>query len=222
MTTPSVSARIVFDLDGTLIDSAPDIHAIANEVLALEGCAAITLEETRRFVGNGAAVFVARMRGARGLPDAAQERMHDAFVARYDRAVGRTHPYPGVAEALSDLQAAGHRLGICTNKPIKPALAVLAHLGLDRFFGTVIGGDSLIVKKPDPAPLEAAFEALGQGPMIYVGDSEVDAETAERLGVPFLLFTEGYRKTPVNKLPHAAAFDDFKHLGGLVDNLLKR
>lgn len=221
MTKPPVFARIVFDLDGTLIDSAPDIHAIANEVLALEGHDPITLQDTRRFVGNGAVVFVARMRGARGVPDAAQERMYAAFIERYDRAVGRTHPYPGVTGALSGLQAAGHRLGICTNKPIGPARAVLAHLGLDGFFETVIGGDSLIVKKPDPAPLEAAFEALGDGPMIYVGDSEVDAETAERLGVPFLLFTEGYRKAPVNTLPHHEGFDDYTLLAGLVDNLLR-
>jgi phosphoglycolate phosphatase len=219
MTTSSVLARIVFDLDGTLIDSAPDIHAIANEVLALEGCAPITLDQTRRFVGNGAAVFVARMRGARGLADAAQERMQAAFLDRYDRAVGRTHPYPGVLQALQGLRATGHRLGICTNKPILPARAVLAHLDMDGFFETVIGGDSLSVKKPDPAPLEAAFEALGAGPMIYVGDSEVDAETAQRLGVPFLLFTEGYRKTAVDKLPHHAAFSDFTRLSGVLDGL---
>jgi len=217
---PSASARIVFDLDGTLIDSAPDIHAIANEVLALEGRDPITLQDTRRFVGNGAAVFVARMRGARAVPEAAQDRMYDAFIERYDRAVGRTHPYPGVMQALAGLRAAGHRLGICTNKPIGPARAVLAHLGLDGFFETVIGGDSLIVKKPDPAPLEAAFEALGSGPMIYVGDSEVDAETAARLKVPFLLFTEGYRKTEPAQIPHSALFSDFRELKGIVDRVL--
>ncbi|MGI3185093.1 phosphoglycolate phosphatase [Nioella aestuarii] len=221
MTRPPVSARIVFDLDGTLIDSAPDIHAIANEVLALEGYDPITLQDTRRFVGNGAVVFVARMRGARNVPEAAQERMYTAFIERYDRAVGRTHRYPDVTETLQALRAAGHRLGLCTNKPIGPARAVLAHLDLDGFFETVIGGDSLIVKKPDPAPLEAAFDALGDGPRIYVGDSEVDAETAERLGVPFLLFTEGYRKTPAEKLPHHAGFDDYTLLAGLVDDLLR-
>lgn len=222
MSTPDASARIVFDLDGTLIDSAPDIHAIANEVLALEGRDPITLADTRRFVGNGAAVFVARMRGARGLPEAAQQRMVAAFVARYDRAVERTHPYPGVSEALADLQAAGHRLGICTNKPISPARAVLAHLGLAGFFETVIGGDSLIVKKPDPAPLEAAFEALeGSGPMIFVGDSEVDAATARRLGVPFLLYTEGYRKTEPAQIRHSAMFSKYSVLPGIVEEELK-
>ena len=220
MKTQPVSARIVFDLDGTLIDSAPDIHAIANEVLALEGAKPITLADTRRFVGNGAAVFVARMRRARGLSDAAQERMYNAFVARYDRAVGRTHPYPGVVDALTRLRASGHRLGVCTNKPLGPARAVLAHLQLDGFFDVVIGGDSLRVKKPDPAPLEAAFEALGAGPMIYVGDSEVDAETALRIDVPFLLYTEGYRKTGVEQISKSALFSEFRDLSRLVKAVL--
>jgi len=212
----SPPARIVFDLDGTLIDSAPDIHAIANLVLAQEGAAPITLQDTRRFVGNGAAVFVARMRAARGLPDAAQTRLLSGFLTLYNKAVDRTHPYPGVALALQTLRKSGHRLGICTNKPLQPARSVLSHLGLSEFFEVVIGGDSLIVRKPDPAPLEAAFEVLGVGPRIYVGDSEVDAETAARVAVPFFLFTKGYRKTPVDKLPHSAAFDEFDALPGLV------
>ncbi|WP_071673228.1 phosphoglycolate phosphatase [Nioella nitratireducens] len=213
-------ARIVFDLDGTLIDSLPDIHAIANAVLAEERAEPLSLEEARGFVGKGAAVFVARMRAARGLADADQERLHAGFVGRYDKAVGRTHPYPGAVAALESLRATGHRLGLCTNKPMSPTRAVLDHLDLARFFDSVLGGDSLAAKKPDPAPLHAVFAALGNGPMIYVGDSEVDAETAVRAGVAFLLFTQGYRKTPVAELPHAAAFEQFDALPGLVAGLL--
>lgn len=220
MSIQPTSTRIVFDLDGTLIDSAPDIQAIANEVLALEGVSPITLQDTHRFIGNGAAVFVSRMRAARGISEDAQDRMHSAFIQRYDRAVGRTHPYPDVLVTLKDLRRAGHRLAICTNKPLKPARAVLSHLGLDPFFETVIGGDSLSVKKPDPAPLQLAFEALETGSMIYVGDSEVDAETAVRLNVPFLLFSEGYRKTTPDHIPHKALFSRFRDLPGLVDTVI--
>ena len=220
ITKPHASARIVFDLDGTLIDSAPDIHAIANKVLVGERAAPISLAETRSFVGKGAAVFVARMRGARGVPEAAQTRMLTSFVSLYDKAVDLTTIYPGVTEVLAALKDAGHRLGICTNKPISPARSVLSHLGLSELFEVVIGGDSLIVRKPDPAPLEAAFEALGSGPMIYVGDSEVDAETSLRAEVPFLLFTEGYRKSPVADLPHHSAFSVFESLPGLVTRVL--
>ena len=215
-------ARIVFDLDGTLIDSAPDIHAGANGILADEGLLPLTLDEARSFIGNGAAVFVARMRAARGVPDSEQARLHAEFTRRYETFVGLTVIYPGVVEALEALAAEGHGLGICTNKPLRPTRAVLAHLGLDRFFGAVFGGDSLPVHKPDPAPLHAAFEALGAGPALYVGDSEVDAETAQRAGAPFLLFTEGYRKSPVAEMPHDIAFASFTELPGGVARLLAR
>jgi phosphoglycolate phosphatase len=92
---------------------------------------------------------------------------------------------------------------------------VLGHFGLGCF-AAVVGGDSLPVKKPDPAPLLHALDLLGGGPVIFVGDSEVDAETAQAARVPFLLFTEGYRKTPVEALTHQAAFADFADLPGLV------
>ena len=212
-------ARIVFDLDGTLIDSAPDIHGIANALLAQEGHDPITLAQARDFIGNGAGVFVQKMRAARDISDTEQDRLLADFVSRYDDAVTLTQPYPGVEAALQRLSDQGHRLGICTNKPIRPCCAVLMHLGLDQYFQTFWGGDSLPVHKPDPAPLHAAFDALGQGPVIYVGDSDVDAETALRANVPFLLFTEGYRKSPVVKLPHTRAFSHFDDLPGLVEAL---
>lgn len=213
-------ARVVFDLDGTLIDSAPDIHGIANAVLVQEGCEQITLLQTRDFIGNGAAVFVSKMRAARGIGDSEQARLLADFVGRYEDAVELTLVYPGVFAALDALKAEGHRLGICTNKPIRPCRSVLAHLKMDHYFDTVWGGDSLPVHKPDPAPLHAAFEALGKGPQLYVGDSDVDAETGQRAKVPFLLYTEGYRKCAVDEMPHTVAFDDFANLPRLVQELL--
>jgi len=215
-------ARIVFDLDGTLIDSAPDIRAHASAILARDGAAALSMEETRRFIGNGAAVFVARMRAARGIPDAEQARLLAAFHDGYDEAVERTLPYPGVLQSLDELAGEGHRLGICTNKPLRPCRAVLAHLGLLDRFAVTIGGDSTPVPKPDPAPLRAAFDALGAGAMLYIGDSETDAATAQRAGVPFVLFTEGYRRGPAAGIPHDAAFASFAMLPALVAALLDR
>ena len=213
-------ARIVFDLDGTLIDSAPDIRAGANGILIEEGVEPLTPEEARRFIGSGAAVFVERMRHARGIPESEQRRLLATFTERYEGFVGLTTVYPDVREILAALRDDGHRLGICTNKPIRPTHAVLAHLGLDGFFETVWGGDSLAVRKPDPAPLEAAFAALGTGPEIFVGDSEVDAETARRAGIPFLLFTEGYRSTPLEEMTVTGHFDRYATLTLLVGDLL--
>jgi phosphoglycolate phosphatase len=213
-------ARIVFDLDGTLIDSAADLQGIANGLLSREGAAPLSLAEARDFIGNGVAVFVARMRAARGIPDSEQARLLDGFLARYDDAVEQTVAYPGVPETLAALRAHGHRLGVCTNKPLRPCRSVLAHLGLLRHFEVTIGGDSLPVHKPDPAPLVAAFRELGPGPAIYVGDSEIDAETARRAGAPFLLFTQGYRKAPLDEIPHDRAFDRFSDVPELVGEIV--
>lgn len=211
-------ARIVFDLDGTLIDSAPDIAAAANATLAEVGAKPLPVDLARSFVGAGAVVFVERMAKARQLPDPAQ--LMPRFVHHYERAVENTVIYPGVEAALAELKSHGHNLGLCTNKPTRPTQAVLAHLGWSTRFDTVFCGDSLPHRKPDPAPLLAAFDALGDGPAIYVGDSEVDAETGARANVSFLLYSLGYRTTPVEDLVHTAAFDDWARVPGLVAELI--
>jgi phosphoglycolate phosphatase len=213
-----MSVSVIFDLDGTLIDSAPDIHATANRVLADEGLAAQSLAEVRSFVGRGVPHLVARLLEAAGEPPdpARQARMVAAFLGHYETAVGLTQAFPGAPEALDRLAAAGHRLAICTNKPEAPTRAVLRHLGLDHHFPVVVGGDRLAQRKPDPAPLLLARRENGGGPALFVGDSEVDAETAAAAGLPFLLYTEGYRTAPADTLPHAGRFADFGDLAGLV------
>lgn len=209
---------VIFDLDGTLIDSVPDIHATANAVLADEGLAGFDLPSIRGFVGRGVPMLVEQMLTARGISDPARaERAIANLVARYEEAVGLTLPYPGVEAALQALRARGDVLGICTNKPAAPAHAVLRHLGLDHYFAQVIGGDSGLPRKPDPAMLLRLRQDLGGGVAAYVGDSEVDAETAQAAGLPFYLFTEGYRKAPAESLPHRALFSDFADLPGLID-----
>ncbi len=213
-------ARIAFDLDGTVLDSAPDICLAGN--IAMEGTGAAPMEtaEARGYVGSGAAVFVERMRTARGLPERTQEMLLERFIAAYEGTVHQTVIYPGALEALEGLRAEGHLLAICTNKPIGPTRAVLAHFDLTELFGAIYGGDSLPVRKPDPAPLRAALGDLGEGPALFVGDSEVDAETGERAGVATLIYTPGYRKAPLESLPHAGAFDQWDGLPGLVARVL--
>ncbi|MEP2781171.1 MAG: HAD-IA family hydrolase [Pseudoruegeria sp.] len=213
-------ACIVFDLDGTLIDSAPDINGIANRLLLANGYAEISLLQTRDFIGNGAGVFVQKMCDARGIPFERYDELLAQFIAAYDDAVHLTTPYPGVVEALIELRGAGHKLGVCTNKPIKPTRAVLNHLNLARFFDTVWGGDSLSVHKPDPAPLNAAFERLGGQNELFVGDSDVDADTALAANVPFFLFSKGYRKSPVEQIPHTVSFSDFTTLPRSINRVL--
>lgn len=213
-------ARIVFDLDGTLINSAPEIQNIANLLLVERGRPTLSLTETISFIGNGPAVLIEKMCAARDLPKADQPALLDQFLTSYTQSSHLSVAYPHVPEVLQQLRDQGHLLGICTNKPHAPALVVLDHLGLLPFFDVVLGGDSLRTRKPDPAPLQAAFAGLGDGPMIYVGDSDVDAETAQRAAVPFLLFAEGYCKRPHAELPHHALFSDFTDLPGHIDQLL--
>ena len=203
---------IVFDLDGTLIDSLPDIHLALNKVLAAEGAVLVSEAETRGFIGHGIPALVDQARRARGLEADRQEAMTAAMFAHYlEHPADLTRCYPGVVEALAALQDRGHPLGICTNKALKPTLDILDALDLRRFFAVVLGGDSMDRKKPDPAPLLACFADLG-APLVYVGDSEVDAETSARAGISFALYTQGYRKTAVQDLPHDLAFDDYAAL----------
>ncbi|WP_417586795.1 phosphoglycolate phosphatase [Pararhodobacter oceanensis] len=213
---------IVFDLDGTLIDSAPDINAAANAVLAEEGLPPVTLTQTHSFVGMGAGVFVERLElaAAKSSEPERLARMRASFLQHYETAHALTRIYPGVRETLTALQDAGWRMGICTNKPISPTRAVLAHFGWAERFEVVLGGDSLPSRKPDPAPLRAVIAQMGGGPAVYVGDSEVDAETAQAAQVPFALFTEGYRKTPVPAIAHQRAFDSWADLPAIAESLL--
>jgi phosphoglycolate phosphatase len=210
--------NIVFDLDGTLIDSAPDIQSVAATILARLGKAALTLDETRNFIGEGAAVFVSRMMAARGIeePPACHAALLADFLSVYEFAVDKAVFYPGVLDALAALKAAGYRLGLCTNKPQLPARAVLRHMGLVSTFDAVMAGGMLDSRKPEPAMLLHTISTLGGGPSLYVGDSEIDAETARRAEVPFALYTQGYRKSPVSELPHDWSFDDFGALQGIV------
>lgn len=219
MTAPLPPA-IIFDLDGTLIDSVPDIHASVQQAFASRG-QQFSRAEVQGFVGKGAPNLVARLAESRGLSVEGPEfdaLMRD-FLAIYENATALTTLYPGVVTTLDALVQSGLRLGLCTNKPLAPTHSVLAHFDLARLFGAVTGGDSLSVKKPDPLPLLATADQLGGGQIIYVGDSEVDAETAVAANVPFLLFTEGYRKTPVSEMAHTAIFSDFSKLPALIAGL---
>jgi phosphoglycolate phosphatase len=214
-------ARIVFDLDGTLVHSLPTLAACGNRLLAELGRPPVDQATYATYVGHGMAHQVrSLLDGSGGIPgnDLAP------FIDRYRRlyaadAVSGTAAFAGVPEALATLRAAGHALGVCTQKERALAEQVIRGCGLDRWITGLTGGGDLPVLKPDPAMLAHAAGQLGPGPVIYVGDSETDAATAANADVPFLLFLGGYRHGP---LPAAATFDDWRDLPGLVDSLLAR
>ncbi|MCT4332216.1 phosphoglycolate phosphatase [Paracoccus sp. YLB-12] len=212
---------VVFDLDGTLIDSAPDIHACVNAVLRQNQIAPLSLDRVRSFIGGGVDVLWTKVVAATGVDPSHQRDLVASFMTRYHTATSLTRMFPGVPEALGQLADRGHPLGICTNKPLGPTRAILEHFGIDRMFATIIGGDSMPEKKPDPAPLRAALAALGADPetpkAIYVGDSEFDAACAAAVPVPFLIYDRGYRQIPLENLIFRESFGDFEGLPRLIE-----
>lgn len=188
--------RVVFDLDGTLVDSVGSLAAVGAILCGEMGRPTVSAEDYAGFVGRGIkAQVVDLMMATGGLPDdggeAAFKRFQEIYAA--DPVIG-VGTYPGAQEVLLALAARGYALGVCTQKPEGPARAILKALGLMPPVASVVGGDTLPdILKPDPAMLLAAGAPLGEGPMIYVGDSGVDAKTAEYAGVPFVLTGWGYR-----------------------------
>lgn len=211
-----MTAPVVFDLDGTLIDSLPGIAGAANALLSEWGHPALAPAQIGGFVGHGEQVFLDRLIAASPLDPAERDHLMNRFLALYADAAKVTRLFPGVEEMLDALSVGGVTMGLCTNKPSGPLAPVLRETGLDRRFAVVVAGDTLSLRKPDPAPLRHAFDVIGQGPGLYVGDSEVDAETARRAGIPFALYTRGIRQSPVEAIPHDAAFDEFEELPGIL------
>ena len=201
---------LVFDLDGTLVDSAPDIAAAVNALFAELELPAMELALIRRMIGDGAPVLLERALLHVGATQTAAELMPRYSVHYSENAVGLTKLYPNVGETLTALHAAGCRLGICTNKPIGPTRAVLAAFGLDSMIEHVIGGDSLPQRKPQPEPLWNVIRALGGTPesAVMIGDSAVDIACAEAAGVPAVIIPSGYGMVPPQAKITAATFAD--------------
>ncbi|WP_412174809.1 phosphoglycolate phosphatase [Albidovulum marisflavi] len=210
---------VIFDLDGTLLDSVPDIQAAVNRMLAEEGLAPLSRSTVQGFVGNGLPVLVARVMKECGIDESRHAELAARVSADYSaHAAVETVVFPGVIEALETLRNKGHRLGICTNKPNGATNAVLRSLDLLDRFDAIIAGDSLPQKKPAPEPLLAARDALGTK-AIFVGDSEVDAATAQAAGMAFVLYTEGYLRVPKDEISFAAEFFHFDELPAIIQDL---
>ena len=202
MTQKLLYTSVIFDLDGTLIHSAPDIHAAMAQLLSEIGRPTLDLATIISMIGRGIEVLLARaLTATGGRPTLGEEA---EILARFrtfynGRLTELTRPYDGVPEMLEHLTAAGIALGLCTNKPEKPARDLMQALDLSGYFTAVVGGDTLTVKKPDAAPLLHCMTLMSADPArtLYVGDSETDYLTARHAGLPIAYFTGGYQVTPI-------------------------
>ena len=215
-------SAILFDLDGTLVDSVPDLAAAANALLAEHGRPPLSPAQVTAMVGDGAAKLVERALSASGLAALPLAPALARVLSLYQAdATTRTRPYPGVPDVLTALGAAGSRLAVCTNKPERATRAVLEGLGLARHFTVVLGGDSLAARKPDPAPLLAALDRLGapRAAAAMVGDHRNDVLAAQAAGIPAVFARYGYGEATLGDLVPSAAINRFAELPAALRRL---
>ncbi|MEP7172659.1 MAG: phosphoglycolate phosphatase [Aestuariivirga sp.] len=192
---------VIFDLDGTLVDSAPDLMLATNHVLSRLERRAITMDEVRSFVGHGAKALIAR--GCTATGDAIDEKTLDFYFAEFLRFYEKniavnSVAFPGVINLLKRCAAGGLKMGVCTNKLEGLSVRLLQALGMEKYFGAIVGPDTINIGKPDPAPYLETVKRLGvpANNSIMIGDSETDILTARAAQVPVIAVTFGYTQKP--------------------------
>ena len=191
---PEAFDLVIFDLDGTLLETAGEIGDAVNRWLAERGCPALAENEVRGWIGHGTGVLLERVAAARGLaPPGETERA--SFAGHYLASCGtRSRCYPGVREVLERLRSAGTRLALVTNKEARFTLKTLEAHGLRADFDLVVCGDTLAARKPDPAPVHHCLRELGARleRSLFIGDSAIDVQTARNAGIRIWAVPYGY------------------------------
>jgi phosphoglycolate phosphatase len=216
---------IVFDLDGTLIDTAPDLIHTLNLVLTQEGLPAIRYAEARNLIGEGAQVMIQRALAAEGrdVTDAEMERLYGAFIDHYSEHIAdRSRPFPGLDRALDDLDGAGFKLAVCTNKLEWLSLRLLEALSLTRRFAAICGPDTFGVQKPDPEIFRQTVRRAGGEPSraIMIGDSKTDVHTGRAARVPVIAVDFGYSDVPIASLQPDRIISSYSELPAAINDLL--
>jgi phosphoglycolate phosphatase len=214
---------VLFDLDGTLIHSLPDLVAAVNRLLATERRAPLADQAIMAMVGDGADALVSRAFAASGgLPGPEVGPYLDRFLADYEpRSAETTRPWPGVVETLAVLKSNGLALALCTNKPSKATAEVMDALDLARFFDLVVAADDAPLIKPDPAHVRVILDRLGitAAEAVMVGDSRNDIAAARAAGVRSVVLSFGYAHGPVEDLGADVIIDRFDQLLGVLDRI---
>jgi phosphoglycolate phosphatase len=212
---------LVFDLDGTLVDSLPDLRAALNEMLRGLARRELSADEVRRMIGDGTHALVERALRATGeVVDL--ERAHQRFLDYYQAAPTRlSRLYPDVTKTLRSLIESGARLGICTNKQQTATFAVLEGFNIAKYFQVIVGGDVVRFRKPDPRHLLAVLEQLGASlnESVMIGDNENDYTAARAAGVAVILMRYGYLRVPPETLAPDAWLDRFADIPPALDRI---
>jgi len=214
-------ATIVFDLDGTLVDTAPDLTNALNHALRLHGYKPVAPQRVREAVGRGAPAMIYE---ALGLEVAIEDILAD-FLVHYEANIAvHSRPFPGALAALDRLQDAGAKLAVCTNKRERLANLLLRSLDIHHYFATIAGRDTFPVSKPHPGHLLGTVAASGGDPAraVMVGDSSVDLEAAKGAGISSVLVSFGYCRPPLGGLRADKVISSFDGLDADVEFLLKR
>lgn len=213
---------LVFDFDGTLIESAPLIQVCLNEILAQHDRPALTVPQVEKMIGEGVRFLVERgFEATGGLPDDFDDVLA-RFIDLYNNApIDKTPVYDGVPETLDRLHAAGHVMAVCTNKLYKPTIKILEGLDYMRYFEVVAGGDTFPVRKPDPGHLLGVLERLGveREAAIMIGDSPNDIDCAIAAGVRSVAVSYGYTRVPAAELGANLLIDRFGDLPDAIGKL---
>lgn len=224
MTAPLV----VFDLDGTLVDTAPDLVTSLNHTIGTAGLEPVTYADLTHLVGHGGQVMIRRAFELRGghLSQDELPAMLEIFVEHYGQGMpGASVPYPGLVAALDRLQSAGFRLAVCTNKMEGLARRLLEGLGLTQRFSAITGGDTFAVRKPDAAHLLETVRLAGGDPArsVMIGDSLNDILVARNAAIPSIGVPFGYSDVAIATLEPSHIIDTFDELHPeLVENLIAR
>ena len=218
-------AAILFDLDGTLVDTAPDLVGTLNWLLSEEGHAPLPVDDVRPMIGRGARWLIERGFHAAGAPVPVDEMtpLFERFIARYiDHIADESLPFPGCEEALKLLKDHGARLGVCTNKRTDLSLLLLDALNLTPLFEAIVGPDLAGAQKPDAAHLTYSIDAVGGAlpRAVMVGDAATDAGAARAAGARLILVPWGYTETPVTDLAPDRLIRHFDELGRACADLL--
>ena len=216
---------VVFDLDGTLVDTAPDLMDSLNHTLAAGGLTPTESAGFRSHLGRGGRAMIEQAFAAarKALAAAEHDRLYAVFLDHYGTHLpGRSRPYPGVVEALTRLEQAGWSFAICTNKTEEFSVRLIQALGMAHYFAAICGQDSFAFRKPDPRHLTETIRAAGGDPAraLMVGDSRTDIDTAKAAGIPVVAVDFGYTDRHVREFEPSAVISHFDELSPtLVERL---